>query len=279
MQAAVQSRKSHMNTSRYSRGAGPFLAGLFFLASTLFHANANSQSASAPLPSPTQGASAPMARVLGDALTRGIGIGADQIKATKRLPVQGMSIIETVDGKTFVVSDNGRVAIIGGRIIDLFENREIKGIADTESLDHINLKRMGIKGVELATFTIGNGPVEAIVFVDPMCEPCRALVSEMPKYVKQYTFQVLVYPLRGGPSGVAARALACAPDKSLALTAFTSGRLESLPQPSRNCDVANVQKAMITGSVLGIRSLPFMILPGGKTFSGPAFHLADALPR
>jgi len=237
------------------------------------------QGVSASAPPGSAAASAPMPRVLGDALTKGIGMGADQIKATKRLPVQGMSIIETVDGKTFVVSDNGRVAIIGGRIIDLFENREIKGISDTESLDHINLKRMGIKGVELATFTIGNGPIEAVVFVDPMCEPCRLLIGEMPKFAKQYTFQVVVYPLRGGPSGVAARALACAPDRALALTAFTSGRLESLPPPPRSCDVSNVQKAMITGTVLGIRNLPFLILPEGKTFAGPSFHLADALTR
>ncbi len=221
--------------------------------------------------------SASLPRVLGDALTRGLGAGADQIKATKKLPVQGMSIIETVDGKTFVVSDNGRVAIIGGRIIDLFENREIKGISDTESLDHINFRRMGIKASELSTFTVGNGPTEVVVFVDPMCEPCRLLVADMPKYTKQYTFQVVVYPLRGGPSGVAARALACAPDKGLALSAFATGKLETLPPPKRDCDVAHVQKAMITGSVLGIRNLPFLILPDGKTYAGASIRLSETL--
>ena len=189
----------------------------------------------------------------------------DKISATKRLPVYGLSIVETTDGKVFLVSDNGRFAVIGGRWIDLWEGRNITGISDSGSLDKLNFGRMGINVDEFSPFIIGNGPKAILAFVDPVCDECRAMVRQMVEYGKEYTFKVVVLPLRGQPSGVAARRLQCSPDRKMAMDAFLSGSYTSLPEPAPTCDVNPIQKAMIAATVLGIRSTPLLILPDFTT--------------
>ena len=216
---------------------------------------------------------------LGDALSRDLGVGADQIKQSKRLPAQGLSLIETTDGKTFIVSDNGRLAIIGGRVIDLWQAREIRSIADSESLDRINLRRMGIKPSDLSRLSVGTGPERVTVFVDPICEPCRLLLADMERFKSTHTFDVVVYPVQGGASGAASRRIQCTADTSLALKAMASGSYTSLPEPAKDCDVNPVQKALITGAVLGIRSVPFLIFQDGRSAYGSGLNLASALQR
>lgn len=224
-------------------------------------------------------AAQPPAANLGDALSRGIGVGADQIKQSKRLPVQGMSLIETTDGKTFVVSDNGRLAIIGGRVIDLWKAREIRSIADSESLDRIDLQRMGIKASDLTRLSVGTGPERVTVFVDPICDPCRQLISDMERFTSTHTFDIVVYPVQGGPSGAASRRIHCSSSPSLALKAMAAGSYTSLPEPAKDCDVNPVQKALITGAVLGIRSVPFLIFKDGTSAYGSSLSLASSLKR
>ena len=224
-------------------------------------------------------ASAPVSTKLQEILSKLPSSASDPITATKRLPVQGLSIVETSSGKSFLVSDNGRLAIVGGRIIDLFENREIHGISDAASLDKIDLARLGIKPSELATFTIGTGDQEAVLFIDPLCDKCRTLISEVTAFSKNYTFHILLYPLRGGRSGVVSRAITCSPNKQLALQALITGHFETLPAPSSSCDVSAVQKAIVTGAALHVNRTPFLILPNGKTHSGDALRLSEALTQ
>ena len=190
-----------------------------------------------------------------------------KIKATKHLPVQGLSIVETTDGKTFLVSDNGRFAVIGGRWIDLFEGKTITGIADSGTLDKLNLGRMGINVEEFFSYTIGDGEKVVTVFVDPACDECRSLVSQMQSLGRRFTFRVVILPLSGGPSGSAARRMSCSPDRALALQAFLTNSYSTLPADSPNCDVTPVQKAMVTAMVLGIRSTPYFIFPDYVTAS------------
>lgn len=185
----------------------------------------------------------------------------DRLKAVKKLPVHGLTMIETEDGKVFLLSDNGRLAIIGGRWVDLYEGKNIGSIDDAASLDKLNLSRMGIKVEDFAPWTIGSGPKRVTAFIDPLCDECRALVKQMPAMGGQYTFQVVLLPLSGGPSGLAARRMLCSPDKQLALDAMLNNAFESLPKDSPDCDVTPAQKALIAASVLGIRSVPYFIHP------------------
>lgn len=162
----------------------------------------------------------------------------DKIKGVKRLPVNGLSIVETTDGSVFLLSDNGRFAVIGGRWVDVWEGKNISGIADSVSLDKINFARMGINVDEFSPYVIGSGPKNVLVFVDPAMDETRAVVRQMAPLGKQYTFKVVLLPLNGGPAGAAARRLQCSPDRGLSLNALINGGLESLPVPKPDCDVS-----------------------------------------
>jgi len=213
---------------------------------------------------------------LGDGVLRD---QADKVKATKRLPVYGLSIVETVDGMVFLISDNGRFAVIGGRWVDLWEGKNISGIADSGSLDKINFGRMGINVDEFSPFVVGSGPKSVIAFVDPTMDQSRPVLRQMESLGKQFTFKVVLLPLHGGSSGAAARRIHCAPNRSLAMAALLNGALDSLPAPKPDCDVSPVQKSMIAATVLGIRTLPFFILPDFTTASvrGTDVALVDVL--
>lgn len=185
----------------------------------------------------------------------------DKIKATKRLPVNGLSIVETTDGKTVLISDNGRFAVMGGRWMDLWEGKTVTGVADSNSLDKINFARMGINIDEFSPFVIGTGKQNILVFVDPTCSACRKMVREMSSLGNDYTFKVVILPLTGSDSGAAARKMQCAPERKLALDAFINNTFASLPDSATSCDVSPIQKALISATILGIRRTPFIILP------------------
>lgn len=205
----------------------------------------------------------------------------NNIRATKKLPVYGLSIVETTDGKVALVSDNGRLAIIGGRWVDLWAGKAFTDIEQSGSLDKIDLKRMGIDINEFAPFRIGSGPKKISVFVDPLCDECRALTKQMAGFGKDYTFNVVLLPFKTAESGIAARRLHCAPDKALALTAFMQNALDSVPAETGNCDVSAVQKAMVTAVVLSIRTAPFFVLEDFTpvALSSRGVKLADILSR
>jgi thiol:disulfide interchange protein DsbC len=205
----------------------------------------------------------------------------DKIKATKRLPIYGMNMIETTDGKVVLVSDNGRFAVIGGRWVDVWEGSTITNIADSATLDKVNLGRMGLNVDEFDPFVIGNGSKIINVFVDPMSEESRAVVRQMAALGKEYTFKVILLPLKGQQSGQAARRLICSPDKKLALDAFMNGVYSSIPEPTNSCNVIAVQKAMITSQVLSITNTPYIILPNNYTVTvnSTQVNLSEILAR
>jgi hypothetical protein len=205
----------------------------------------------------------------------------DKLKAVKRLPVTGLSIVETIDGQVYLVSDNGRVGIIGGRWMDMWEGREFTNIADATTLDKINFGRMGISLDDFSPYVIGTGSKIVTAFIDPLCDECRALVKQMPSLGKEYMFNVILLPLRGQASGIAARRMHCSPDKKLALTAFLNNSMTTLPESPKDCDVAALQKVMIAATILGIRVSPFFILPDFTTVAAPGRDrkLTDLIAR
>lgn len=193
-----------------------------------------------------------------------------QVKGVKRLPVTGLAIVETSGGQTYLVSDNGRVGIIGGRWMDMWEGKPFTNIEDSASLDKLNFGRMGIDLDDFSPWVIGTGRRAVTVFVDPVCESCRQLVRQMEAMGKDYTFKVVLLPLAGKESGAAARKMHCSPNRQLALQAFLNNSYGSLPEPAQTCDVLPIQKAMVTSLILGVKATPYAVLPDFTTVSGPA---------
>ncbi len=189
-----------------------------------------------------------------------------KVKGVKKLPVQGLSIIETTDGKVVLVSDNGRFAVVGGRWVDLFENKVITSIEDSSSLDKLNFARMGINVDDFEPITIGRGKKQVIAFMDPLCDQCRTMVRQMQSMEAEYTFKVVVLPFLSKTSAEVTTHFHCAIDRKLAFDAFLSNSYSGLPKPEK-CDVSPIQKGLIAVRILGIKSVPFLILPDSTTAS------------
>lgn len=199
------------------------------------------------------------------------------LKAAKRLPVRGLILIETNDGKTFLVSEDGRLAIIGGKWIDLWEKKQISSVQDAASLDRIDFKKLGLDPAEITSFTLGRGSRKVVVFADPIDKETKGLVSQMTPLMGEFSFQIVLVPRKSGESNAAIAKLACSPDKTAAVAAFTAGSYQSLPSPGPACDYRTVQKGMTTAVALRIPGLPLVVRDDGRTAHGSAISLASTL--
>lgn len=243
----------------HAQGALPPIAG-----------NAPAPSASAPLtPEQQLGFSKGFLNSMKDQL--------QNFKAAKRLPVRGLILLEMKDGKTVLVSEDGRLAIIGGKWIDLWEKKQITSVQDAASLDRIDFAKLGLDVNEITSLRLGRGTRKVVVFADPIDKDTKGLVSQMTPLLNDYTFQIVFVPRKSGPSNDAIAKLVCAPDKGAAVSAFVSGAYQSLPPPSPSCDYTTARKGMTTAIALRIPGLPLVVREDGLTAHGPSISLASSL--
>jgi thiol:disulfide interchange protein DsbC len=218
---------------------------------------------------------APFSRSLKDALRD----QAENVRAIKSLPVRGLVMIETKDGKTFLISEDGRLAIIGGRWVDLWEKRDIKSIADSSTLSRLDLARVGVDPAEITSLSLGTGAKTATLFLDPLCSQCPQLAKQVQALSTEFTFRIVLVPLKPGESLTASRKLSCATDRALASAAFYASSYGSLPDPPASCDGLTLGKGVAVAAALSIRQFPFLIRPDGLVAYGPSLDLAAALRR
>lgn len=253
------------------------------LAIALAASGAHAQQGLPPLAGnePAPAASAPLTLEQQMGLSKGfLNSMKDQLqnmKAAKRLPVRGLILLEMKDGKTVLVSEDGRLAIMGGKWIDLWEKKQITSVEDAASLDRIDFARLGIDPNEITSLVIGRGSSKVVVFADPTDKDTKGLVSQMTPLLNDYTFRIVLVPRKTGPSNEAIAKLVCAPDRSAAVAAFISGVYQSLPAPSANCDYIPVRKGMTTAIALRIPGLPLVVRQDGVTAHGPSISLASSL--
>lgn len=108
----------------------------------------------------------------------------------------------------------------------------------------------------------GNGTDRIAVFSDTDCEPCRGMHQEMAK-LKDATVYVFLYPILSDDKQAVSRSVWCSQDRNRALNEVMAG---ATIQP-RSCD-APIEKNLRFGRRLGIKSIPAMIAPNGKTRYG-----------
>ncbi len=166
------------------------------------------------------------------------------------------------NGEIIYVSENGRYAI-QGKLTDAWQRKQLHTLDDIkQSAAKMPVKEMGIKVDTLNTISVGSGPREVIVFVDPRCGSCKALIKEAPKH-PEYTVKLVVVPALGAESNVQSKALYCASDKQNALSHLLDGTLSSLQQKS-DCDTARYDMTLTIATLFQIKGVPFVIAPDGR---------------
>jgi thiol:disulfide interchange protein DsbC len=194
----------------------------------------------------------------------------------KRLPIAGLNLAKVGD-RTVLMSDNGRFAVIGNfRLLDVWNAREVKTVADAEDLNRLDLKKIGVKDEDLAMLAYGQGKTAVTVFVDPMCKYCHHLIEQMGALKDQYTFRLVMAPVIGEESVRNSRKLVCEPDKAKALQALVGQKFDGISEPP-GCNLGPLQKTLLMTKFFGIDGVPFLVLPSAKTYRGGTNNLRGLL--
>jgi thiol:disulfide interchange protein DsbC len=198
-----------------------------------------------------------------------------QIDAMASLPVTGLKAVES-DGRLLFMSDNGRF-VIDGTLYDVWAQQPLTSLASIRSAgDRLDLRRLGLPLDDLQALTLGEGAEEVLIFVDPRCPHCHALLKQADQLQFRYTFRILPVAVLGPESEHQVRQLGCALEPAAALLALTSGRFAGLPQRA-DCDLAPLQRTLVTAQLLGVKGVPFIVAPDGRISRGRPHSLREWL--
>lgn len=197
------------------------------------------------------------------------GILDGSIKALERVPTQNLTVVETDEMSSLVMmTDNGRFVVIG-KIFDSWSMKELKTVADVRAASgRLDFSRFNLDMSELEPLRIGSGPKRVQVFVDPKCPFCHKLMSKMRLLGGDYTFEVMVIATLGQESQRLARLLSCASDKAQATDQLLSGRYSDDLAQLPNCNMAPVQKRLVTAQIIGVKGVPWTISHDGRILRG-----------
>jgi thiol:disulfide interchange protein DsbC len=187
------------------------------------------------------------------------------------------------NGKNILVSENGRVAIMGEfKLVDMWTKEEITSVNELDSLKRVRIDKLNLNMDELSSFKVGNGPQITNVFVDPLCPYCKKLIEKLDPNSAENTTRIIIYPVLGKQSIEISKKLNCLvkTDQKAAMHALMSQDWSNLPAEA--CDTTPLLKAVATGRMFGIQGVPFVIAPNGETQSGlpkdfPGFIAANHL--
>ena len=201
------------------------------------------------------------------------------IEAMRRLPADGFHLVES-QGHLLLVSTNGHYVVSGGRILDLWNQIEVRSVADVEGTLRMPLARMGIDASGLGGISVGqsNSSHRVTVFVDPGSPESTKLLPHLRELGERYRMGVVFVPAQPARAGLS-RALIC--DHQAALRFIENAELPVPLPDSERCGQRELERARVTVQLLGITSLPFTVAPNGATVAGTpnnyAAFIADNL--
>jgi len=184
------------------------------------------------------------------------------LDAIVKIPVQQLQAIES-NGEILYMSKNGRF-VIRGQLTDTWQKKSLDTIDEIQyATSHINVDVMGLPLDDMNTISVGNGPKQLIVFVDPQCPYCKTFIEEARPKMDEYTFKLVVVPALGKKSNQMAKSLFCASDKTNALEMLLEQKLGEMPQ-KETCNTESYDLTLVVAQMFGIRNVPFFIAPDGR---------------
>jgi thiol:disulfide interchange protein DsbC len=212
------------------------------------------------------------------------GLMSVKIDGMQDLPITGLKMVKT-GGQIVFMSSNGRFALYGGKLLDVWTQQEIKDLPDIDRIARrIDLSRMKLNIDDLGPVTVGHGKDSVLVFIDPRCPYCGKVMKDLQALQDRYTFKLVMVPILGQESQNIVVQLACQ-QASKDQKVQDSVRQRLLKQdyaglPTNNpasCNKEPLQRAIVTAKLFGLPGVPFLIAPDGRTHSGAPESLADWL--
>ena len=213
-----------------------------------------------------------------------------QDAATVELPIKGpLKMIMTDAGTAVIVSSDGRFVLPGqfvdraddGQVVASIEQaRALYGQAGHKSpataIQPIEnayqdqqpeyLTDDGLPNAdELLSFSIGSGPKEVFVFVDPECPYCHMVVRMQAELGDQYTFHNLLVPILGATSQSVVADMACMSESDRRETFLN----QTISGPTtRACEEQSRLNVERLAMDLAVDAVPTIIAPYGGMVSG-----------
>jgi thiol:disulfide interchange protein DsbC len=212
------------------------------------------------------------------------GLMSVKIDGMQDLPITGLKMVKTGEQIVFM-SSNGRFALYGGKLLDVWTQQEIKDIPDIDRIARrIDLSRMKLNIDDLGPVTVGHGKDSVLIFIDPRCPYCGKVMKDLQVLQERYTFKLVMVPILGQESQNIVVQLACQ-QASKDQKVQDSVRQRLLKQdyaglPTDNpasCNKEPLQRAIVTAKLFGLPGVPFLIAPDGRTHSGAPESLTDWL--
>jgi thiol:disulfide interchange protein DsbC len=212
------------------------------------------------------------------------GLMSVKIDGMQDLPITGLKMVKTGDQIVFM-SSNGRFALYGGKLLDVWTQQEIKDLPDIDRIARrIDLSRMKLNIDDLGPVTVGHGKDSVLIFIDPRCPYCGKVMKDLQALQERYTFKLVMVPILGQESQNIVVQLACQ-QASKDQKVQDSVRQRLLKQdyaglPTDNpasCNKEPLQRAILTAKLFGLPGVPFLIAPDGRTHSGAPESLTDWL--
>lgn len=188
------------------------------------------------------------------------------------LPGSNIKAVST-NGRTVYMTENGRFVFTEAKLYDTWNRRYLNTIEEVQEWSSkINMERIGLNLDELGVLTYGNGEKQVVLWVDPLCDYCSAALSQMPALSSEYTFKILVVPFLGDRSAAVVRQFLCAREQGVSekaqVEALINHSYTGLPAGSSKCNSESIEKLIVTGRVMGIDGVPYMIAPDGRFKAG-----------
>lgn len=193
------------------------------------------------------------------------------------IPVKRIKAVET-NGEILFMSENGRY-VFQGQLTDTWHKTSLDTVAEVKySASHIDIALMGLPINDMNTITLGSGPKQIVVFVDPLCKYCKKFIKEAKPYEDEYTFKLVVVPALGKESHKLSKNLFCSKDKSSALEAYMNNTLSLLPQ-SEQCDPKFYDLTLTFAQLIGVDAVPYFIAPDGRYKAGQGMDFWEWVKR
>jgi len=154
-------------------------------------------------------------------------------------------------------------------MIDVWQRKRLTSMQEIAfAAEHTPLDNIVADLAAMNSIMVGTGEKNALIVVDPYCgENCNNVIEQLKPLSKDYTFHVLVVPAFGDKSNKAAKALFCAEDKTNALKHLVDETLHTLKQ-KKNCDIKGYDHSLMTAQLIGVKAVPHLIAPDGRSFKG-----------
>jgi thiol:disulfide interchange protein DsbC len=123
------------------------------------------------------------------------GLMSVKIDGMQDLPITGLKMVKTGEQIVFM-SSNGRFALYGGKLLDVWAQQEIKDLPDIDRIARrIDLSRMKLNIDDLGPVTVGRGKDSVLIFIDPRCPYCGKVLKDLQALQERYTFNLVMVPV------------------------------------------------------------------------------------